>query len=89
MNRLKVRVDFEIFFTISRLGRSGGLAILWKEEVGLEVKNYSQLDIDVHITSKGGEVWWPIGFYGHPDSKKEERILSFAKSPPWDRYSSS
>lgn len=53
------------------VGKSGGLALLWKEDVGLEIQNYSRRHIHAIVkNSIGGQSWKFIAFYGHPDASK-------------------
>lgn len=48
-------------------GKSGGLALLWKESVEVFLKSYSKGHIDCVIKEKGN-VWRFTGFYGQPQS---------------------
>ena len=50
-------------------GRSGGLALLWKEGFDVRFKSCSNSHIDVVVCEGNGtQLWWAMGFYGHPDS---------------------
>jgi hypothetical protein len=50
------------------VGRSDGLAFLWKSEKGVEVMNFSQRHIfAIIILIDSNFSWTFIGFYGHPD----------------------
>ena len=52
-------------------GRSGGLALLWREGTDIRFKNYSHSHIDVVVHGVGnGGPWRATGFYGHPDTDK-------------------
>ena len=52
-------------------GRSGGLAMLWREGVDMRFKSCSYSHIDVVVYSVGGAMpWRASGFYGHPDARK-------------------
>ena len=49
-------------------GRSGDLALLWKEGTVVHFKSCSHTHIDVVVMEDdGGGSWWATGFYGHPD----------------------
>ena len=52
-------------------GRSGGLALLWREGMDIRFKScsHSHIDVVVHDISNGGP-WRVTGFYGHPDTGK-------------------
>ncbi|XP_050242088.1 uncharacterized protein LOC126691051 [Quercus robur] len=48
-------------------GKSGGLAMLWKEGVDVRFKSCSHSHIDVVVHGEGsGGPWRTTGFYGHP-----------------------
>ena len=50
-------------------GRSGGLAMLWKEGCDVHLKSCSNTHINVVvIEGNGAQPWRATGFYGHPDS---------------------
>ena len=52
---------------VSNNGSSGGLAMLWKEEVLLHIQSFSISHIDA-LVDDGNEVgkWHLMGFYGNP-----------------------
>jgi hypothetical protein len=41
MEWIRVKLGFVGLFTVDLVGRSGGVALLWREEKKLEIKNYS------------------------------------------------
>ena len=50
-------------------GRSGGLALLWKEGFDVRLKSCSNTHIDVVVCKgNGAKPWRATGFYGHSDS---------------------
>ncbi|XP_023922453.1 uncharacterized protein LOC112033913 [Quercus suber] len=52
-------------------GRSGGLAMLWREGVDVRFKSWSHSHIDVVVYGVGGTMpWRASGFYGNPDVRK-------------------
>ena len=55
--------------TVPSDGRSGGLAMLWKEGADVRFKSYLNGHIDV-VVSEGASAqpWRATGFYGHPDA---------------------
>ena len=76
-------------FTKDCDGRSGGLALFWKNGVDLHVRAVSRLYIDVDVTENDGFIWWFMGFYGEPSSDKKDlswhalRVLNAARRRPW------
>lgn len=56
MEVIKIKTGFNNFFTMDCVGRSGGLSLVWNNEAGIEIQNYSHLHINVTVTpSNGGE----------------------------------
>ena len=71
-------------------GRSGGLALLWKEGFDVRLKSCSNTHIDVVVCEgNGARPWRATGFYGHPDSGMRPiswKLLEYLKSQchlPW------
>lgn len=54
-------------------GRSGGLALLWKEELKVDVQSYLDSHIDAIIDNgEIGQQWRLTGFYGNSETSKRE-----------------
>ena len=52
-------------------GRSGGLAMLWREGVDVRFKSCSHSHIDMVVYGVGeARPWRASGFYGNPDARK-------------------
>ena len=52
---------------------SGGLALLWKDSMAVDVLTFSPRHIDAIITKDGGNKKWRfMGFYGHLETNKRE-----------------
>jgi hypothetical protein len=88
---LRSRLGFPNAFGVNCIGLSGGLALLWTNEVVVDLNTYSKNHIDVWIT-EGGDTsrqWRFIGFYGDPcrgRRKESWRLLRFLRSAsdlPW------
>jgi exonuclease III len=65
MEFVRIKLRFKHCFMVPSLGRSGGLALLWNDEVELYIHNYSINHIDAHVRSQGELRWRFTGFYGH------------------------
>jgi len=62
------RLGFAGLFVVDPIGRSGGLALFWKDVQSLEIFNYSRSHIHAVIKdSEGAPQWQFTGFYGQPD----------------------
>ncbi|XP_065637920.1 uncharacterized protein LOC136071032 [Quercus suber] len=81
MEIVKFRPSFPNELSLPSRGRSGGLALLWSNDVNLEIKSFSRHHIDVVIVESGnGFSWRFIGLYGHPETHLREeswKLLSF------------
>ena len=78
MKRVKVKLDFVNGFYVQREGKGGGLAMLWRKEINLEIKSYSKHHIDAVITEEATSFKWRIiGFYGHPETHRRKESWSF------------
>lgn len=74
---------------MNSIGRSGGLAILWKHPFDCEILNYSQHFINIKASQGGRPVWRLTCFYGCPESERRReswnilRTLATDISLPW------
>lgn len=64
MRNIKEDLQYQAIFIVPSLGRSGSLAMLWKEDVDLHVQTFSHNHIDVVVFSIMGPPWRIIGCYG-------------------------
>lgn len=72
--RVKKWMGFRNGLEIESEGRSGGIALMWKEEVELEVKNFSKHHIHAKFqcrTKKKGRL---TRVYGHLEASKQEQV---------------
>ncbi|XVE95720.1 hypothetical protein REPUB_Repub02eG0123500 [Reevesia pubescens] len=76
MEFLNVRWNFEKLFVVDCNGRSGGLAVLWKDTIDVSLQTYSQWHIDLEIRPEGNlDVYRFTGFY--ENLKTSQRKLSW------------
>lgn len=62
---LKRKLRMDCYFVVDPLGIKGGLALFWKNEEEMEVKNYSNWPFNVVVKREGdGREWLFTGFYG-------------------------
>ena len=52
---------------VDRLGRGGGVAILWNDMEKAIVLSFSHHHIDLEIADEARGTWRLIGFYGMPE----------------------
>ena len=63
-------------------GQSGGLAMIWKKDVNLDIVTYGPHHIDAIVTETDSGFRWRItGFYGHPDTHKRNDSWKLLSSP--------
>ena len=76
--------------TVPSDGKSGGLAMMWREGSDIRLRSCanSHIDVEVHLSS-ALIPWRATGFYGQPDSGKRFiswQLLEFLKNQytmPW------
>lgn len=77
MEKIRSQLGFEGLFVVEPVGRSGGLALLWKRQNFLEIFNYSRHHINAIIRDEDGSSGWKFtGFIGNPNIAK--------RSESWD-----
>jgi hypothetical protein len=55
MERIRYSLGFNNLFVVNSVGKSGGLALLWNEDAGLEIQNYSRRHIHATIKNPVGD----------------------------------
>ena len=76
ISKIKDILGFKGGFSVDSNTRSGGLLLLWLEEVDLSVFSFSTGHIDTRIKMNNGFLWRFTGFYGNPNPIR--------KSSSWD-----
>jgi hypothetical protein len=73
MESLKFKLGYDCVFVVDCVGRSGGLALFWKEDFQVTIQNYSLRHINRVIFSEVFDCSWKFtGFYGHPEVHKRK-----------------
>lgn len=70
-------LGFSGCFAVSSEGRSGGLALFWKDPSKVSLKSYCEYFIDVNITQDDGHMWRATFVYGEPRTELRYQF--------WDR----
>jgi hypothetical protein len=77
---IRVKLDFAGMFVVDPVGRSGGLALFWKEEKELEIQNYSRRHINAIVNRSEEDGPWKLTcFYSNPDSSKRHESWALLK----------
>jgi len=58
-------------FIVKKPYFGGGLALLWKSEVQLDVINFTENHILVKVVKDDGFTWFLTGFYGWPEASEK------------------
>lgn len=78
MTKVKMKIGFEKGFYVQREGKGGGLALLGRREVNLEIKSYSRHHIDVVVTEEVFRFQWRMtSFHGHPETHRRKELWNF------------
>ena len=81
MKYKKQQLGYTQGLVVSSMGKSGGLALLWKPETKVVVQGFSRWHIDAHITcNTTGSKWRLTSFYVQPDTSKQEETWSILES---------
>ena len=70
MAPIQQKMGFKNMLVVDCIGKSGGLALLWKEEAGVEIQNYNLHHINAVVTPENLTPWVFTSFYEHPESHK-------------------
>ncbi|XP_075659089.1 uncharacterized protein LOC142628952 [Castanea sativa] len=69
MARIKRKLERHQGLVVPSVKRAGGLALLWKSSMKVEVQTYSPRHIDAIVTEDQCSMQWRFtGFYGHPET---------------------
>lgn len=73
MEWVRVKLGYDGVLSVEPQGRSGGLAILWKDVDHAKLLSYSQNHIDMEVMTNGMMNWRLTGFYGEPMRQLRKR----------------
>jgi exonuclease III len=69
MQKICASIGFKGMLTMEQVGRSRGLAFLWKDNREVMIQNYSLRHINAIVSLLGSDYSWKLtGFYGNPNS---------------------
>ena len=78
MEKVKDKCNMKHGLIVPSEGKCEGQALLWKEEITMEVQTYFQTHVDTLADGGAGIGWWHLTrFYGNSDTAK--RLESWAK----------
>ena len=63
MERIGRKMQFNNIFVVPRVNMAGGLALLWRDEINLDIQMYSNCHIDAFINNGVDDTWRFTDFY--------------------------
>jgi exonuclease III len=80
MERIRIKLGMPGMFLVDPVGKSGGLAMMWRDVDDVTIENYSRRHINAMIYSQTAKQTWKLtGFYGHPNPARRHEAWSLLK----------
>lgn len=74
-------MGFNKSFIVDSIGRSGGLAFFWKDQMDVELESYTKIHISLKIIQPDKSNKWILtGFYGNPLTAKRAESWRLLKA---------
>uniref|UniRef100_A0A803NVH0 Reverse transcriptase domain-containing protein n=1 Tax=Cannabis sativa TaxID=3483 RepID=A0A803NVH0_CANSA len=90
VSKFRTKFNFSNGLEVPRVGLSGGLLLLWKDDVNVNVLNYGINFIDCYVSTIDGPLFHFPGFYGAPATSQRpftwqilKRLKDTAPLMPW------
>ena len=89
MKQIQASLPYRCMFVVPTIRRSGGLALLWLEEIELHVQTFTLNHIDALIMDDPANPWRLTGFYRWPEKQQKQDSWKLLKhlhsrhSVPW------
>ena len=80
MEKRKKNVGFINRLIVPSVGRSGGLALLWRKDITVDIQSYLDRHIDAIVTEGFGFIWRITGFYGNPEAHQQKESWDLLKA---------
>ncbi|KAE8782990.1 Elongation factor 1-alpha [Hordeum vulgare] len=71
LEKFKWRLGLGNMVAWSAVGRSRGVALLWKKEVHVTLRSYGRRHIDVDVMEESGAIWRLTGIYGESEAERK------------------
>ena len=80
MTKKKCTLGFTEGLVMASNGSKGGLALLWKKEIMVDVQTFEPWHIDAEVRAVDGAGKWRFtGFYGQPETSRREETWCILK----------
>lgn len=73
------KFGFAKYFTVDRVGKGGGLAVLWRNNIMCRIDDSSQNHIDVVMLKNGIPDWRLTCYYGFPERGRRREAWDFIR----------
>ena len=89
LERLRCKLQFDNKFVANSQNKGGGLCLLWKSSINIQVNSFSPSHIDAVVDDNTPNAWRFTRFYGAPETSKREeswallRRLNSQSTLPW------
>uniref|UniRef100_A0A803PZC4 Endonuclease/exonuclease/phosphatase domain-containing protein n=1 Tax=Cannabis sativa TaxID=3483 RepID=A0A803PZC4_CANSA len=90
LSRFRQSLNFSHGLEVPRLGLSGGLMLLWKDDIDVKLNNIGSCFFDCYMTSNAGQQFHFSAFYGSPTVQNRSdswtllrRLADVAPLQPW------
>lgn len=89
IEEFRIKFGFAQGFSVDRVGRSGGLAVFWRNNVDCSITGYSQNHIDLVFNENNVACWRLTLYYGFPERARRKEAwdmlirLSRVSNLPW------
>jgi hypothetical protein len=67
MERIRVNLKYNSCLSIDVEGRSGGLSVMWRDNIQCSVINYSRNFINLLVKGEEESEWRLTCYYGYPE----------------------
>ncbi|XP_074360471.1 uncharacterized protein LOC141700659 [Apium graveolens] len=74
------KLGFDNYWAVDCVGRSGGVAMLWKNNVKCNVVGFGSNYIDAQVMNANDVLWRLTGFYGFPERTRRRESWELLKS---------
>ena len=82
MKKVQEEIGMLQGISVSSVGKSGGLALLWKPDMNVSIRFLNRWYIDALVYSRGEiGVWRFTGFYGNPETHRRVKSWELIKQP--------
>ena len=72
LERLWCRLGYDNLFIVPQRNLSGGLALLWMNEIDLHIRTFSPYHINAVVNPRIDDAWRFTRFYGAPEVANRE-----------------